>query len=1155
MSPALPVAMMNPDPAAANPAAPSFTPAAAAAVSAGAMTMPQDMNESPMQPQKQVSTSHAAPSSTQQASQCVYQQQQQPIFSQSMNAEFATPPVAAAASFTGFPPSFSSMTGQLDAAMGIPPPPTSQPLFSTFSGPVNPSLTSEMLLPSNGSASSSSASTAVTTGAGSLPASASSTSATAATKRVDDEMAALLQTGHVAMPAAEALSSLAGKATAHRCVPPPPVYASSSSATSSQETLASQKAFSASSASTASGSTTTTATTAAAAATAARRRSSVTAQMPIFSQAASITTPVAHRPAPHAPAMAMSFTSQLQGPSSSGDMHEMGTHASVAHSLGSSVGSLPSHAGSALRTPSLPPASLSASSVMAPFTPTTGPLADTSALASSLNVVEAFLAHPEGMDMLTPELCAPSLFGKQPQPQPSTGRLDRRGSLATASPPQTAAPLLPSGQLGTHPASQSLTPGPTPGVTPAMTPLSQTPVGGSLHAAATAAGAGGMHLTPVDAAMLGTPASSCPGTPAEAMPPAGAAAPSSMSISSQLVNPYFAPQPESSSPAASPLLAASWMNGLAFSPQGSAPSSGYAQGAHPAYAAPHGHTHPYQTHGALTHAHNNPNVSESGAYPFMQHHPTPHHPYANHASPGLPQQLQQQQQQQQMPQQLQQQSHGSSTPMSYPSHSQASRWPSTMASGHASGAVAAGPMYAFAAPTDAKPIINRFPTPPPRPATAPVGRRHHSVDISAGMMPSPLDRPTPLARGATAAGYPGFPGAAGAGQHPQANGPRSPDRSGPLPDLTRKRLSISAKGSKGAFKPPGPPRRASLTVLTPGGTALSSFINGMAMGHPFAGHHRAAGYTRSCTPASSNATSQEPGAMLRRRMSRDAAAEIAEAIHMGLSINGSGTTTPGAASNMAMLRSITPLSSTGSIPERPSSALSNVSLSSPALIASQGPHGSPAVPPSLGEDYRQYKCPKPLCTKAYKNTNGLKYHLERGLCELDVEIAPVFADANGEPSPFGSPFGSQGMDNDNAAVAAAANIKLTHRPYWCRAPGCRKKYKNLNGLKYHVKQQCQHQQHQHQHHCQPQHPHHGPSAALAAAQGPFSPGGYHPGMHAPMPHTMHAMGYGGSLGELPLADVAEDPGQSHPDTMSFMRALSEPQDMNPVHHGGDGHHR
>ena len=41
------------------------------------------------------------------------------------------------------------------------------------------------------------------------------------------------------------------------------------------------------------------------------------------------------------------------------------------------------------------------------------------------------------------------------------------------------------------------------------------------------------------------------------------------------------------------------------------------------------------------------------------------------------------------------------------------------------------------------------------------------------------------------------------------------------------------------------------------------------------------------------------------------------------------------------------------------------------------------------------------------------------------------------------PFVQQGFN--------MSDLPVTHRPYWCKVPGCAKKYKNLNGLKYHVR--------------------------------------------------------------------------------------------------------
>ncbi|KAL1917916.1 uncharacterized protein VTP21DRAFT_3750 [Calcarisporiella thermophila] len=70
----------------------------------------------------------------------------------------------------------------------------------------------------------------------------------------------------------------------------------------------------------------------------------------------------------------------------------------------------------------------------------------------------------------------------------------------------------------------------------------------------------------------------------------------------------------------------------------------------------------------------------------------------------------------------------------------------------------------------------------------------------------------------------------------------------------------------------------------------------------------------------------------------------------------------------------------------------------------------------LGDDAdRPFKCPVPGCDKAYKNHNGLKYHHQRGNCNLNAS----------------------GMEDVN-------------RPYRCSVSQCGKRYKNLNGLKYHI---------------------------------------------------------------------------------------------------------
>ncbi|KAI8586525.1 hypothetical protein BDZ88DRAFT_454917 [Geranomyces variabilis] len=102
----------------------------------------------------------------------------------------------------------------------------------------------------------------------------------------------------------------------------------------------------------------------------------------------------------------------------------------------------------------------------------------------------------------------------------------------------------------------------------------------------------------------------------------------------------------------------------------------------------------------------------------------------------------------------------------------------------------------------------------------------------------------------------------------------------------------------------------------------------------------------------------------------------------------------------------------------------------------------PLAHPTFTRTPRVHRCPKPFCTKTYKNPNGLKYHLDRGICEHFMSLdCPAIAASADSTRPF----------DTLEAAAAAGTVKIAHRPYWCKVPGCSKKYKNLNGLKYHAK--------------------------------------------------------------------------------------------------------
>lgn len=87
----------------------------------------------------------------------------------------------------------------------------------------------------------------------------------------------------------------------------------------------------------------------------------------------------------------------------------------------------------------------------------------------------------------------------------------------------------------------------------------------------------------------------------------------------------------------------------------------------------------------------------------------------------------------------------------------------------------------------------------------------------------------------------------------------------------------------------------------------------------------------------------------------------------------------------------------------------------------------------VGEEIKPFKCPVIGCEKAYKNQNGLKYHKQHGhqnqqLKENTDGTFSIVDPTTSIPYP-----GTVGMEKE--------------KPYRCET--CGKRYKNLNGLKYH----------------------------------------------------------------------------------------------------------
>ncbi|KAK7743559.1 Transcriptional regulator of ribosomal biogenesis proteins [Cytospora paraplurivora] len=91
------------------------------------------------------------------------------------------------------------------------------------------------------------------------------------------------------------------------------------------------------------------------------------------------------------------------------------------------------------------------------------------------------------------------------------------------------------------------------------------------------------------------------------------------------------------------------------------------------------------------------------------------------------------------------------------------------------------------------------------------------------------------------------------------------------------------------------------------------------------------------------------------------------------------------------------------------------------------------APLAIQEEHKPFKCPVIGCEKAYKNQNGLKYHKTHGHStqQLHENGDGTFSIVNPETS---APYpGTLGMEKE--------------KPFKCDV--CGKRYKNLNGLKYH----------------------------------------------------------------------------------------------------------
>ncbi|KZV64479.1 hypothetical protein PENSPDRAFT_690752 [Peniophora sp. CONT] len=97
---------------------------------------------------------------------------------------------------------------------------------------------------------------------------------------------------------------------------------------------------------------------------------------------------------------------------------------------------------------------------------------------------------------------------------------------------------------------------------------------------------------------------------------------------------------------------------------------------------------------------------------------------------------------------------------------------------------------------------------------------------------------------------------------------------------------------------------------------------------------------------------------------------------------------------------------------------------------------------------KPFRCPRPNCHKSYKQANGLRYHLTHGSCSFAVpkEVKTI----QGLLIEKGLAIEEDLTESD----MLEAERRL--RPFACDVGDCARRYKNINGLRYHYEHSGEH---------------------------------------------------------------------------------------------------
>lgn len=143
---------------------------------------------------------------------------------------------------------------------------------------------------------------------------------------------------------------------------------------------------------------------------------------------------------------------------------------------------------------------------------------------------------------------------------------------------------------------------------------------------------------------------------------------------------------------------------------------------------------------------------------------------------------------------------------------------------------------------------------------------------------------------------------------------------------------------------------------------------------------------------------------------------------------------------------------------------STVTQSSDSAKASSSQQSSPRASTTLSRPAsslllsKPFRCPKPNCNKSYKQANGLKYHMTHGSCNFappkDLEQVQALLACKRSAREAAGEDDNMITEGELREVEREAERRL--RPFACGVGDCQRRYKNMNGLRYHYQHSGDH---------------------------------------------------------------------------------------------------